>query len=427
MLPKMRSDEYLFEVPKFNLKPTDVEGFEDRLMEFHAEFADCFLRSESRTNFLYYMSGQFSQCERKSIEPIALKIEGADVRPLQRFVSDAPWDEKKIEYKYRGMVAESMGSSDGVLIFDETGVPKKGDESAGVARQYCGRSGKVDNCQVGVFAAYASQRGYALVGKSLYVPEKWFEPDFAVRRKKCSMPPDLTFKTKPQLAADMLNTITEEGLLPFRYVTTDTVYGDNPGFRSAVSRIEGCIFMLAVSRTTRCRLDEPLPHMKSYRYAGSTRTKVVVDTSSLSVEEIARNTKPLSWYRREVMEGTKGPTVYEFARKRIRLSAGAQEGAEEVWLLMRRSIDQEPTYSYFISNAPAQTALSTFVWLSGMRWPIEQCFEECKTELGMAQYEVRKYTGWNHHMLTCMLGHYFLWHLKLTLGKKSTSTYGVAA
>ena len=143
-------------------------------------------------------------------------------------------------------------------------------------------------------------------------------------------------------------------------------------------------------------------------------------------EALAKNINNYFWYRREISEGIKRPIVYEFTRRRVILAAlGLPQ--KEVCLLIRRTVDGPENYSYFISNAPTSTNLKTLVWLSGMRWAIEQCFEETKTELGMAHYEVRKYMGWHHHILTCMLAHFFLWHLKIRMGKKSAIYYAVAA
>jgi len=146
----------------------------------------------------------------------------------------------------------------------------------------------------------------------------------------------------------------------------------------------------------------------------------------MTVEDLAKNINNYFWYRREVSEGTKGPIVYEFTRRRIILSASGLP-QREVCLLIRRTIDGPVTYSYFISNASTSNNFKTLIWLSGMRWAIEQCFEEAKTELGMDHYEVRKFMGWHHHMLTCMLAHFFLWHLKIRMGEKSTVYYAVAA
>jgi len=159
MLPALRKDEHLYLVPKFDLKKSDIKGFTNELRGFHEQFSDCFQRSESREHFFKYMSGQFSDLERKSIEPIALAVTDGNVRAMQRFVSDTLWDDDNMIIKYRYLANDDLGSSNGAIIFDETSFVKKGDDSVGVGRQYCGTIGKVDNCQVGVFAAYASENG----------------------------------------------------------------------------------------------------------------------------------------------------------------------------------------------------------------------------------------------------------------------------
>jgi SRSO17 transposase len=172
MLPVTRCDEHLYPVPKFDLGKGDVKDFMNELKGFHEQFYDCFQRSESREHFLKFMAGQFSPLERKSIEPIALAVKDGNVRAMQRFVSDAPWDDDKILTKYRSFVNDDLGSPDGALIFDESSFVKKGQDSIGVAKQYCGTIGKVENCQVGVFAAYVSENGYAMVDKRLFHPRE---------------------------------------------------------------------------------------------------------------------------------------------------------------------------------------------------------------------------------------------------------------
>jgi SRSO17 transposase len=428
MLPSCRQNENLYQIPQFDLNSQDIQEFSDELDGFHSHFHDCFKRSESRDHFLKYMSGQFSELERKSIEPIALNIKGGNVRAMQRFVSDTQWDDDKIMSKYRNLTAFDFGSPDGALIFDESGFAKKGNESIGVERQYCGNLGKVDNCQVGVFAAYASEAGYSLVDKRLFIPEKWFENEYKERRKKCNLPADTVFRTKPQLAAEMLNCLAEEGILPFKYILGDSLYGISPDFIKAADALVDTTYFVSVPNNTLCWLKSPMTVKKKYKYKGEQRTKtVLVDTKQkpISLSTLAKNTNSFFWYRRKVSEGTKGPIVYEFTRRRVRLSA---EGLpqKEAWVIIRRSIGKNPEYSFFISNASTSARLPLFVWLSGMRWAIEQCFEETKSELGMDQYEVRKFSGWHHHIITCMLGHFFLWHLKIRLGKKSTIHYAIA-
>ena len=429
MLPIQRQNEYLYAVPKFDLMKTDIKDFANELKGFHEEFYDCFQRSESREHFLKYMSGQFSDLERKSIEPIALAVKDGNVRAMQRFVSDAPWDDGSIMIKYRNMINDDLGSQNGALIFDESGFVKKGDDSVGVGRQYCGTIGKVENCQVGVFAAYASENGYSLLDKRLFIPERWFSDEYEDRREKCKLPKDLVFKTKPQLAVEMLNAITEENVLPFKYVLADTIYGESPEFITAAESLPDVTYFVSVSADTLCWLKRPMTVAKEYKWGGEVKTKTVLaDTTQnpLSVTEVARNLNNYFWYRRAVSEGTKGPIVYEFAKRKIILSHSGLPH-KEVTLLIRRTIDGPIVYSFFICNASASARLKELVWLSGMRWAIEQCFEETKTELGMDHYEVRKFMGWHHHILTCMLAHFFLWHLKIRMGKKSPIYYSVAA
>jgi SRSO17 transposase len=375
------------------------------------------------------MVGQCSKLERKSIEPMALEVEGGTIRGLQRFISDVVWDEAQMRWNYHHLVAEEMGDPDGVLMFDETGLVKKGKDSVGVARQYCGTLGKVENGQVGVFAGYASRQGYALVDKRLFVPEAWFSEAYAARRTTCNVPPELTFSTKPQLAATMLQAIAHEGLLPFKYVVADCLYGQSPDFLDAVDACVGVTSFVAIPADTRCWLQRPSTADQTYQYKGQERSKRVLvtpDNAARPVAAMAASLPASRWYRRTVSEGTKGPIVYEFARTSVTL---CKEDLPErtVWLVIKRTVGPNPVYSYYISNAPASTPWRTFVWLSGVRWAIEQCFEETKTELGMDHYEVRKYAGWHHHMLTTMLAHFFLWHLKLRLGKKSSGPHRITA
>ncbi|MBT4639624.1 MAG: IS701 family transposase [Deltaproteobacteria bacterium] len=425
MLPEIRTSGDIYSIPEFDLDRNDVEGFQDILEGFHSEFRDCFAREEGRNNFFYYTIGQFSQMERKSIEPMALNVEGAKVRAIQRFISEATWDDEKMMHIYRCMVNDDMGDENGVLIIDESGFKKKGNDSAGVYKQYCGNIGKVDNCQVGVFAAYASPHGYALLDKELFVPEIWFADEYKKRREKCKFPADLSFETKPQIAARMVENIIEQNIIPAKYVVADSIYGNSPDFVEQLEKHTGKTYFLGVSSETRCWLRMPATIEKEYKYRGKIRQKQVLkpgEKKSIALKDFARSVNDFFWYRRKVSEGTKGPIEYEFSKRRVVLAKNGLP-TKEVWLVMKKTIGPSPSYSFFVSNAPVSSRLGLFVWLSGVRWPIEQCFEEGKSELGMDHYEVRKYLGWNHHMLISMLSHFFLWHLKIKLGKKSTSGY----
>ena len=428
MLPACRTAGDLYDPPPFELTPGDVEGFVDELRRFHARFRHCFGRSEPRDHFFRYMMGQFSSLERKSIEPIALETQATSIRAMQRSLSDADWDDAQMRHTYHHLVSEDLGELDGVVIVDESGFAKKGKDSVGVARQYCGSLGKVDNCQVGVFAGYASRQGYALVDKRLFMPEPWFSDDYALRRAKCGVPPDLPFQSKPQLAAAMVRALYDEAIFPFRYLVADCLYGNSPEFWAACEACVGTVAFVAIPEDTRAWLAPVATHKRPYRYRGEEHLKREVipsETPATAVAELARQIGQGKWYRRTVSEGTKGPIEYEFARRRVMLCKDGQP-TQTVWLVIKRTLGSEPTYWYYISNAPISTPLSRFVWLSGIRWAIEQCFGEAKTELGMAHYELRKFAGWHHHMWTCMLAHFFLWHVTIRMGEKSPGAHSVA-
>src|SRR4030095_15122601 len=251
---------------------------------------------------------------------------------------------------------------------------------------------------------------------------------YAARRVRGQVPAELTFQSKSQLAAAMLQAIAYERLLPFQYVVAGRLYGHSPDFLAAVDACVGVTTFVAIPSQTRCWLQRPCIEDKTYTYKGEVRSKRVVAEAITpgTVAAVATSLPASHWYGRTVSAGTKGRIAYAFARQRVTL---CKEGLPDrtVWLVIKRTLGADPVYAYYISNAPASTPWRTFVWLSGLRWAIEQCFEEGKTELGMAHYEVRKYPGWHHHMLTTMLAHFFLWHLKLRLGKKSSSPHRVAA
>jgi SRSO17 transposase len=266
------------------------------------------------------------------------------------------------------------------------------------------------------------------VDKRLFLPEAWFGNDYATRRTTCRVPQELTFQSKPQLAAAMLQAIVHEGLLPCKYVVADCLYGHSPDFLDAVDACIGVTTFVAIPSETRCWLQRPRTEDKTYTYKGDVRAKrvvVVPHNAPSSVAAVAASLPASRWYQRTVSEGTKGPIVYAVARQRVTL---CKEGLPDraVWLVRKRTVGANPVYSYSISNAPVSTPWCTFVWLSGLRWAIEQCFEEGKTELGMDHYEVRQYPGWHHHMLTTLLAHFFLWPLTLHVGKKSPSPHRVA-
>jgi len=267
-----------------------------------------------------------------------------------------------------------------------------------------------------------------LVDQWLCLLEPWFTDAYQARRTKGKMPDEVVWQSKPQLAAAMVQNLSRAGVLPFKYLVADCLYGNSPDFWAACAACIGTVAFVATPADTRCWLQPLATTTHTYTYKGEPRTKRVAVTAKPpgTVAELAQAIPSTFWYRRTVSEGTKGPITYEFARKRIMLCKDEQP-TTAVWLLIKRSLGAHPQYWYYLSNAPMSTPLRVLVWLSGVRWAIEQCFEETKTELGMDHYEIRKYPGWHHHMLTCMLAHFFLWHLHSRLEKKSTSSYGLTS
>ena len=418
MLPECRNEADCFSIPEFSVERKDIKKFMGELRKSHSYFQDCFERKEPAENFFRYMAGQFSDSERKSAEPIATHVRGGTVRSMQRMLTDAVRKEDRIKQIYWGRLAQEMGTPDGIMTVDESGFPKKGNDSVGVARQYCSCPGKVGNSQVGVSAAYASPHGYALADKRLFIPEKRFGDEYAVRRKKCGVPGKSEFGTEPQSASEMIEEVTKADILPFEYIVADCLYGNSPEFIGAPDRYPEKIYFVSAPSDTQCRLQSPVVRTEEYRCRSETEIRQTVSEEPISVSERAAALNVHFRYKRKVSEGTEGPIVYEFAKREVTLAKNGLPW-KRVWLLIKRTVGKERMYSYYISNAPGSTRLKTFVWLSGIRWAIGQCFEETKTESGTDHYEVRKFSGWNHHILTCMSAHFFLRHLKIRL-KKST-------
>jgi SRSO17 transposase len=214
MVPVCRTEGKGWAMPTLDGVLSDVEGFKEALWEFQVAFHDWFARSEPRAHFFDSMVGQLRPLARTSIEPMARQVAGGTIRGMQRLLSAVAWDEAQMRWNSHHLVAEALGDPAGVLLFDETGFRKKGQDSVGVARQYCRSLGKVEHCQVGVFAGYVSRYGAALVDKRLLLPEVWWTETYAARRTRCHVPAALTFQSQPQLAAAMLAAIAHQGAPP---------------------------------------------------------------------------------------------------------------------------------------------------------------------------------------------------------------------
>lgn len=413
--------------PELNLAPRDVETLMAELIDYHAIFAPLFFRREQREWSIKYLAGQMLAIERKTIEPMALALEGGDVQAMQQFISDGAWNDEMVLKTHQGLVAESLGDPEtGVLVIDGCDFPKQGKTSVGVARQYCGALGKVANCQASVVVCYASSRGYTLVDRRLYMPKKWFSEDYAERRADCGVPAELAFRTEPELAWDMVEAAHRRGVLPFRWATFDEHFGDNPELLDRVDA-SGLLYLAEVPHDTRVWTGRPKTGVRAAGLKGRSPARERLcegEPDSVPMDKLAEAPPPgTKWVRYEIKQGAKGPMLAEFAFIRAVAVRGGLPGPD-VWVVLRRSLGEEPELKAYLSNAPEETPYSSMVRMSGMRWPVETAIEESKGELGMDHYQVRGWRGWHHHMTMTLLAHHFLVRLRLHLGGKITSPHG---
>ena len=408
--------------PTGNLAPRDVAPLAAELAAYHAEYAGLYRRREQRECAAFFLRGQLSDLERKTVEPMVLAAIGRDanaVRAVQQFLGEGAWDDAAILRRREELVAADLGEADGVLICDGSGFPKKGEHSVGVARQYCGALGKVANCQHGVFTAYASSRGYTFVDRRLYLPEHWFGEDFAQKRQRCGVPEEVRFRTEPELALEMLRGVAARGVLPFRWVTADEHYGMNTEFLDGVAAL-GKYYFVEVPVSTKVWVGKVEVIPPGQGKMGRPRTGAVVATDTpppQEVRQIAAELLARAWRRERIKECSRGPIEADFAFVRTTSKRGRRPG-HEVWVIFRRGLEAGAEIKCYLSNAPATCARTTLVRMSGWRWPVETALEEAKSELGMDHYETRTWRGWHHQMTLTFLAHHFLVRLRLRLKKR---------
>ncbi len=408
--------------PKMELAIQDIEHLVEALRDSHALYSPLLQRREQREAAYTYLQGLLAELPRKSIEPLVLALEGVHphaVRAMQAFISEGAWNDGALLLQHWKEVEKDLGEDDGVLMVDGSDFPKQGVHSAGVKRQYCGELGKRANCQAGVFVGSVSTQGSTLRDRRLYLPAEWITDDaYAERRKQCGIPPAITFKTKPELAVEMLTAVVQSQGLRCRWVVADEAFGGNTGFRDGVAGL-GLWSFAEVPHTTRVWGERPATHVPPWRGRGRhpQRERLVEGApEARTVGERAAALPAEAWTRQTIKEGSQGPMMAECAAMRVVAVRDSLPGPD-VWLVLRRHSETgEVTTS--LCHAPRDTALATRVRLRGMRWPIDTCCEDSKQRLGMGDDAVRSWTGWQQHRTLVILAHFFVVRMSLRRKKK---------
>ena len=377
------------------LPPGSCAGLPDALLDFLHPFADALVRQEQRDNALAYIQGLLSGLPRKNAEAISY-LHHQERQALQKFVGQSPWDHQPIMAELARQVGEQLGEADAVLVFDPSAFPKKGTQSVGVQRQWCGRLGKVDNCQVGVFLAYVSRQEHALADFRLYLPKQW-------KRKRCSeagVPRSVGFRTRHELALDMLD--SRGPLLPHGWVAGDDEMGRSSWFRREL-RERGEGYLLDVPSNTLVRdlaADAP-------PYSGRGRHP---DVPFTRVDRVAAALPEGAWEEVEVRDGEKGPVVVRLARRLVQArEEGSPSQAWEMLVVFREEqADGGVKHDYLLGHRALGVAVAELARVFKARHRVEECLERAKGQAGLADYQVRTWEGWHHHVTLSLLAAWFL-------------------
>ena len=368
-------------------------AWEAELSALKGRLGPMFGRRESRETGCAFLDGLLSGVARKTGWLLAEQAGASRPYRMQSLLGRSRWKADGLRDSVRTYAVEALGDADGVLVVDETGFLKKGTHSVGVARQYSGTAGRIENCQVGVFLSYASRFGHALIDRRLYLPKDW--ADDAARCAEAAIPADTGFATKPEIARDLIASALDAGI-PCAYVLADAVYGSDKSLRVMLERREQP-HVLAVRSNERLM-------------AGTVQTRTAA--------EIADALPAGDWRRLAAGEGAKGPRLYDWAR--IRLFRLQERGQPfDHWLLVRRSLRDPEERAYYVVFAPADVSLAELAGVAGLRWTIETCFATAKDELGLDHCEARSWHGWHRHMTLVMAAQAFLAKLRADLLRAS--------
>ena len=385
--------------------------------EFHSLFGPLFGRSESREHSLHYLQALLVQSgERRNAENLSESV-GVSARAMQRFLSKAPWDDDAVMGRLQEYLAPRLEHPEAVWVLDGSDFPKQGRKSVGVTRQYCGRLGKVANCQAGMFLAYVSPLGRALVDKRLYLPENWTSD-----RGRCDaagVPEERRqYRSKTELALEIVKRALERGHLEAGWVAGDDAFGMSPSFREGLADL-GMRYVLDVPAGFTVWPVDPQWTSPAYQGRGTPPKPKLVDGQRRTMEERSAELDELpedAWQKITVAQGSQGPRIYQFSAQRVRPTS-RRKPDETHWAIWRRNLDgSEPRY--YLSNAPEDTPLETLAYVGGSRWRIETEFETEKSDVGMDEYETRTWAGWHHHIALCLLAGAFLLSLQQAWGEK---------
>lgn len=383
------------------VSPAAVRGCQEHLTAFLQRYLPLFYRREQRDLATLVIRGRLSGLPRKTSEPIAYQA-GHTRKPVQHFVGAGAWDDEAVLAELRRHVAAELGDPDGVLVVDSSGFPKKGTASCGVGRQWCGRLGKLDNCQVGVFLAYAAPGGHAPLDCRLYLPEDWAAD--RTRRRKTQVPPAVVFQEKWRIALDLLDRSGPD--VPHGWVVGDDEFGRATEFRAELRR-----------RHERYVLDVPANTL-----VREVATRPDGRRPPFERADVWAARQPASrWKTVTIRDGTKGPLKVRVLKRRVQTKdADGGVGPTETLTVLRR-LGAEPQTWYTLSNARRRERRATLARVHGERHRIEEVLQEGKGEVGLAHYEVRSWVGWHHHMTLSLLALWFLTRERRRLGGKNTS------
>ena len=392
----------------FDLEDIDIDLLAKKLTDYHHVFTDCFYRSEQESIGLTYLSGLMSSIPRKTAEKIALEMETPQsVRSTQRFLKTYKWDYDAMLLKHQELTAERLGSDHGMITVDASEFPKKGRNSVGVARQYCGNTGKKDNCQSGVFVGYVGEKGHGLIDCQLYMPKLWFDEEHKDLCQQNLVPKELNFKTKNQIASDLINKVHSN--FPASWIGCDASFGSDTSFLNSLPR--SLTYFADIKSNSKIFLEQPEVGVPSYSGQGKppTKLKVLSEHKPISISELEKS-DDITWKIVNLGEGSKGPLLAHVACLRVYPSRDGLPQDEPVWLIIRKRTDNQTRYAF--SNAPITTTIAELCYASNLRWSIERCFQEGKMHLGMDHYEHRSWPAWHRHMLYVMLAQQFLYSVK---------------